>query len=352
MRTLHRGDHGNDVRKLQQAIATRARARDAPNHVPKVDGSLGPETLADFHYVAYLLGMDTAHLKTVLKNGLTPAEQSFVMNPGKRDSATLARARKRVAAHKRVRDKQRKEAAASTAKRRRIVAAAEHAAANYRKDPGAYHYLAGGKANLVYLHPTPRDWRSDCSQFAASVYKAAGLPSPASVPHEWASTFTMVKAPGVKSSTRPTASPACSACTAPARLRITWRSGAATSSSATARRRSTPSPRASPTTTWTSPSSTRRGLQKGETMHEGSDSVHTDDPMKDVATEAKPVEDQTPPPGFEPQTELAPDQNPGIAERDGVTVEDVEAEVDSGDHDSSDGEADDGDDNAEDGEPG
>lgn len=97
-------------------------------------------------------------------------------------------------------------------------------------------------------------------------------------------------------------------------------------------------------------------------MREGSDSVHTDDPMKDVTTEhqspatvpqpAEPVEDQTPPPGFEPQTELAPDQNPGIAERDGVTVEDVEAEVDSGDHDSSDGEADDGDDNAEDGEPG
>jgi cell wall-associated NlpC family hydrolase len=198
MRTLHRGDHGNDVRKLQQAIATRARARDAPNHVPKVDGQLGPETLADFHYVCYLLGMDTTHLKNLLKAGITPAEQSFAMNPGKRDKATLDRARRRVAAHKKIRDKQRREAAASTAKRRRIVAEAEHAAANYRKDPGAYHYLAGGKANLVYLHPTPRDWRSDCSQFAAAVYHAAGLPSPASVPHEWASTFTMVKAPGVK----------------------------------------------------------------------------------------------------------------------------------------------------------
>jgi hypothetical protein len=97
-----------------------------------------------------------------------------------------------------VRAKQKKAAEAASAKRKRIVAEASKAAANYRKNSGAYHYLAGGKANTEYLKPTPRDWRSDCSQFAASVYKGAGLPSPASVPHEWASTFTMVKAPGVR----------------------------------------------------------------------------------------------------------------------------------------------------------
>jgi hypothetical protein len=89
-------------------------------------------------------------------------------------------------------------------------------------------------------------------------------------------------------------------------------------------------------------------------MHEGSDSVHTDDPMKDVATEPKPVEDQTPPPGFEPQTELAPDQNPGIVERDGVTVDDAAAEENNvGSEDVAKlGTAADDDDEAEDGEPG
>lgn len=198
VRVLHRGDHGDDVRKLQQAIGKRARARDAPNHVPKVDGNLGPETLADLHYVCYLLGMDTTHLKNLLKAGITPAEQTFVRNPGKRDKATLDRARRRVAAHRKVRAQMKKDAAKASAKRQKIVAEATQAAANYRKQPGAYHYLAGGVANLIFLKPSPSNFRSDCSQFAASVYKAAGLPSPASVPHEWASTFTMVKAPGVK----------------------------------------------------------------------------------------------------------------------------------------------------------
>jgi hypothetical protein len=198
MRTLHNGDHGSDVRKLQQSIAKRARARDAPNHVPKADGVFGPETRTDLHYVAYLLGMDNDRLHGLLKGGIASADQSFVMNPGKRTDAELTRARRRLAAHKKVRARMKKQAAEASAKRKRIVLEASRAAANYRRNPSAYHYLAGGRANTVYLHPTPRDWRSDCSQFAAAVFKGAGLPSPASVSHEWASTFTMVKAPGVK----------------------------------------------------------------------------------------------------------------------------------------------------------
>lgn len=66
------------------------------------------------------------------------------------------------------------------------------------------------------------------------------------------------------------------------------------------------------------------------------------------------VEDQTPPPGYEPQVELSPDQAPGIVERDGVTIDDVEEELDNNDGSDlpDDGVADDGDDDAEDGEPG
>lgn len=62
--------------------------------------------------------------------------------------------------------------------RERIVAVARQAAANYRANPGAYHYLAGGVANTVILSPTPRNYRSDCSQFAVNVYRLAGLPCP------------------------------------------------------------------------------------------------------------------------------------------------------------------------------
>jgi cell wall-associated NlpC family hydrolase len=65
-----------------------------------------------------------------------------------------------------------------TSPRQRIVHAAQQAAANYRRNPGAYHYLAGGVANTVIMRPTPRNWRSDCSQFAVACYREAGLSCP------------------------------------------------------------------------------------------------------------------------------------------------------------------------------
>lgn len=198
MRVLHNGDRGGDVRRLQASINKRLRARDAPGHMVKEDGVFGPKTRLGLHYTAYLLGMETDRLRGLLRGGIVPADSSFVRNPGRRNKHELERAGRRLAKHKKVRAKHKKDAAAANAKRKRIVAEAEKAAANYRRNPGAYHYLAGGRANTVYLHPTPRDWRSDCSQFAAAVFKGAGLPSPASVPHQWASTFTMVKAPGVR----------------------------------------------------------------------------------------------------------------------------------------------------------
>lgn len=198
MRPLRNGDHGNDVKRLQKAIGRRNHFRDAPNHIPQADGVMGPETRLDLHYAAYLLGMDLDALKRMLTGPITPEEQQFVLNPGRRDQTTLARAKRRVAAHKRARAKQKHQAQAASRSRQRIVTEARKAASNYRQMPLSYHYLAGGLPNTIYLHPTPRDWRSDCSQFAASVFKGAGLPSPASVAHQWASTFTMVKAPGVK----------------------------------------------------------------------------------------------------------------------------------------------------------
>lgn len=62
----------------------------------------------------------------------------------------------------------------------RVVAVAEMCAANYRRRPAAYHYLAGGVPNTVIDRPTPFHWRSDCSQFAVNVYRMAGLRCPGS----------------------------------------------------------------------------------------------------------------------------------------------------------------------------
>lgn len=68
----------------------------------------------------------------------------------------------------------------------------------------------------------------------------------------------------------------------------------------------------------------------------------------DVAPPSEPVEDQTPPPGFEPQVDAGPEQNPGVTER--LTDAVPEAEAEEAAADPSRGAADDGDDDSEDGD--
>lgn len=65
------------------------------------------------------------------------------------------------------------------------------------------------------------------------------------------------------------------------------------------------------------------------------------------AAPAEPTTYEVPPPDYEPQTELSPDQNPGISERGGTTVSDVEEELPNVGDDPEDGAAADGDDSAE-----
>lgn len=72
-----------------------------------------------------------------------------------------------------------------------IVAAAQQAAANYRANPAAYHYLAGGIANTEILKPTGRNYRSDCSQFAVNVYRVAGVKCPGTGTYLYSNTITI-----------------------------------------------------------------------------------------------------------------------------------------------------------------
>ena len=84
-----------------------------------------------------------------------------------------------------------------------IVAAAKKAAANYRRDPAAYHYLAGGIANTVIFDPTPRNWRSDCSQFAVNCYREAGVPCPGNGTYLYSNTNTINAGGTVTTSPKP-----------------------------------------------------------------------------------------------------------------------------------------------------
>jgi cell wall-associated NlpC family hydrolase len=186
---LRQGDGGERARALQAATNRRLRARRLANHVCDEDGEIGPATMAAVQKAAWILGALRGTLAKIDGGEIPLGVERMIRNPGRRNDDQAQRGKKRLAHMVAERERREKEAGAA---RKRVVSEARKAAANYRANPGAYHYLAGGRANTEYLRPTPRDWRSDCSQFAAAVYKGAGLPSPATVGHEWASTFSMV----------------------------------------------------------------------------------------------------------------------------------------------------------------
>lgn len=194
--TIDKGTHGRRVKSLQRSINKRLQARSASNRQVKVDGVFGGKTRSAMVYAAYLLGASKETCDGMRRGTINAKEVEFVRNPGRRSKFEMDRGKKRVAAHRRAQAKAKLEAEKASGKRKRIVELAEKAAANYRRNPGAYHYLAGGTANLIFLRPTNRSMRSDCSQFVAAVYKAAGVDSPAApLAHQWASTYSMVKSP-------------------------------------------------------------------------------------------------------------------------------------------------------------
>jgi hypothetical protein len=100
----------------------------------------------------------------------------MILNPGNRTQQQKDTGAARIAAMRKERGDRAKAEAASSGSRKKFVDNALQAGRNYQARPGAYHYLAGGIANLIYLTPSPLNYRSDCSQFASSVQKDSGLP--------------------------------------------------------------------------------------------------------------------------------------------------------------------------------
>jgi hypothetical protein len=72
-----------------------------------------------------------------------------------------------------------------------------------------------------------------------------------------------------------------------------------------------------------------------------------DDDKSLAPYKTQPAPDQTPPPGYEPQTDLAPDQVPGVYARESDLIADAEDE-DPDAQPEAEGDADDGDDEVQD----
>jgi cell wall-associated NlpC family hydrolase len=203
MQVLHRGAKSDAARALQAATNRRLLRRGLATVAIEEDGLVGGKTMAAVTAAAWALG---ARRETIAKmdGGEIPiGVQRMIRNPGRRTDEQKALGKKRVAHMLAARKRRAAVAAQAGSARRRVVQVAQQAAANYRARPGAYHYLAGGRANTVCLEPTPSDWRSDCSQFVAAVYKEAGLPSPATASHEFAATSNIDPKGRVTTSPRP-----------------------------------------------------------------------------------------------------------------------------------------------------
>jgi hypothetical protein len=200
---LRRGDSGERVRQLQAATNRRLKARGLDDYAIDEDSSLDAKAIAGVAKAAWALGAMRATLAKLDDGEVPLGVERMIRNPGRRQDGQKDRGRLRMKHMRAARKRRAQEAKTAGNKRQRVVQEAMKAAKNYRANPNAYHYLAGGQANTEYLKPTPSGWRSDCSQFAAAVYKGAGLPSPANTTHEYASTWSMIKRGTVTYKPRP-----------------------------------------------------------------------------------------------------------------------------------------------------
>jgi hypothetical protein len=189
---LHHGAKSEAARRRQAATNRRLKARDLEALVVVEDGVVRDKTLLAVRKAAWALGARTRTLNVITRDKVVPVGvQRMILNPGKRSSEQRRIGKARIAEMRADRKRREREAQALHGSRARVIQLCLQAAGNYAGDPNAFHYLAGGKANTVFLEPTPLDWRSDCSQFASAVQHAAGLPDLGPNGPLWVSTYVM-----------------------------------------------------------------------------------------------------------------------------------------------------------------
>ena len=174
---VHLGGQSETARTLQAATNRRLRARGLGSMAVEENGFVDADTLLAVRKAAWALGALKRTCDAIVRTGAIPvAAQQMIVNPGTRNHQQKERARKRVAAAHQLRKERAAQEAAAGSQRRAVVRAAKQAAANYRQNPGAYHYLMRTEvANTIIMRPTPRNFRSDCSQFVVNVYREAGI---------------------------------------------------------------------------------------------------------------------------------------------------------------------------------
>ena len=192
LQPIHKGASSELCRSVQAAAGRRLRARDLGQYAPDVDGTCGAQTIEAAAKAAWALGARMDTISKLRRDGVIAVGViAMILNPGRRSDEQKQRGKARIANMRKQRDERTKREHGLAEGRLLVVKLCLLAANNYAANPSAYHYLAGGKANLVFLKPTPRDWRSDCSQFASSVQNEAGLPSLGKDGPLWVNTWAM-----------------------------------------------------------------------------------------------------------------------------------------------------------------
>lgn len=192
---LHVGGKSEQARALASAMNRRFDARSLEDHKVHVfegDMTLTKGLLEEAITAAWAMGASRATLKQMRAERIVPIGVArIIRSPAGRTDDQKALGKQRIANMRKQRKRRDAAAATTHVKRRQICAQAKTAARNYRANPGAYHYKAGGRANLVYLKPTPADFRSDCSQFISAIYSDCGLKCPLPGGWQWVGTLAM-----------------------------------------------------------------------------------------------------------------------------------------------------------------
>lgn len=175
---------GEDVVKLQEQINERAEARGLPKI--KVDGHAGRATIARGRQVAKSLGIG------LRGEGLSVYVQHLIRHPKARTPKQIARGKKWVKHHSQTTVVIKGNHVTGGEPRERLVAACEHAAYLSATGKRRSFYSQWGAWDVDHgITGEARDKRSDCSQWAIAMSKAAGLPDPAGTGYAYGNTGTL-----------------------------------------------------------------------------------------------------------------------------------------------------------------
>lgn len=189
---LHRGGRSESARRFKVALNKRLHARGLDGYRVHEDDLIDGKTLVAARKTAWALGAMKSTYDSIVPSGTIPVGvQAMVLNPGRRAPQQLDRAKRRIAAMRRARKQRAAASHTISAKRKASCDAAKRSKAAYDRDPHAFHYLAGGKPNTVVMKPTPRDWRSDCSQWNVNIDREAGNDCPGTGTFLYSNTATI-----------------------------------------------------------------------------------------------------------------------------------------------------------------